>query len=935
MKLLYLYTLSIFAMFLFYGIARLFFDSRKSYRQSRNYIFGKALTAILVFYTIRFGIGDQLLQLAIQTLRNMGWTSLAVPPPSEGWTNILADATFLLAVLGIVGFYAWSDLRRFNLMEGRAENYEKEVVKIQFPKEPEPINPVFHERIKDLFEMKYQSDNLQLQYDSKTNMLYGTYQSGFHHFLKVIYCHESVKGEHIETYVVEYMYNQIKLQIQNMASTEDILLEAYYVLDKGFFEEYDVKKIRTLTEDDLLNQLIDFKPYLKKLIYAYENDRLFSIRQKESEKPTLAQTFVPPTYLLGKDKENSHENMDEYIDNWLTQDSQKHLVLLGDYGMGKTSFMKHYAAKLAVDILKDGKMRRFPVLISLTNTSLRHGGIDKSIGDFLSKNIGVKVEVFNELVRRGKVVFLLDGFDEMGYLGTLDQRIKQLNEIWQLPQKNNKVVISGRPSYFFKEEELKEAFNVKEDETYNAPTENPYFERLTLQPLEIEAIEASIQKYYDIETAKKYMAFIQSNRSILDLCRRPQLMHLVRDMLPELLKNHEQKKLSASELMKLYLNRWIERQISKDIVSVIEQKTTKEKFVLDFFTDLAALYYEKEVEQLPAETILELLKEKMQVLQLERIEEIEGLQNEMLNGFLIERRSDEFKFVHKSFKEYLVAQKILQLIEEKDFKHPLIVEKDWTLEIIDFVYYKMEGKEVKGRIPLLLQLTKIVEVRLLLKPYQRWAEIKLSLKNYIFRFAAMMFFSENILNHLTGFKNMFFIQGEKRFGFKIQPFFILFIFYPICFGAFFGEFFGVIIITFRYTQVPIFDILTLFVFSISFLLSSSLYRLLGLGSINGFINGFLFGVISGIAMGRIFHFPIMLQIVQSLFFGIGFAIISAYGLERKIRFSSDYKPNNFLLTKNLNFLAKAWHIAILKGQFKKEDYPEIVYYLEHHFGKKL
>ena len=886
MKSLYLYTLCIFALIFFYGFLRLFFDARKSFRQSRNYIFAKALGAILVFYMIRFGIGDQLLQLVVVTLHYMDWTDLTELPSSNGWTNTIADALFLFAVLGIVGFYTWSDLRQSKLMEGRIESYEKEVVKIQFPKEPEPVNPVFHERIKDLFEKKHQSDNLQLQYDSKTNILYGTYQSVFHHFLKMIYCHESVKGEHIKAQVIENTFNHIKSQIQNFIPTEDTLLEAYYVLDKGSFEESELK-IKTLTEDDLLNQLIDFKPYLKKLIHAYENDRLFSIQQVESKKPTLAQTFVPPTYTLGKNKENTHQNLDAYVDNWLTQDSQKHLVVLGDYGMGKTSFMKHYAAKLAADILEKGEMRRFPVLISLTNTSLRHGGIDKSIGDFLSKNIGVKVEVFNELVRRGKVVFLLDGFDEMGYLGTLDQRIKQLNEIWQLPQKNNKVVISGRPSYFFKDEELKEAFNIKEDEIYQAATENPYFERLTLQPLENETIQTSIAKYYDEEKAKEYMEFIQSNSSILDLCRRPQLMHLVRDMLPELLENHQKEKLNASELMKLYINRWMERQIGKGIVSAVEQKATKTKFALDFFTDLAALYYERDIEQLPAKDILDLLEKKMKVLQLDNQEDKEGFKNEMLNGFLIERRSDEFKFVHKSFKEYLVAQKILQLIEEKNFKHPLIEEKDWTSEVINFFYDKMIHIKTKKNIPLLLELTTQIKNR----PIQ--ANLILSLTNKNFIFSTKIFYA---------FRNLFITAQKSTYIFVKK----------ICDFRFLSSL--------GYIK-PIRSM------SIEDIQKSTMARkrIYIIFNIIIIIICFIFiTVIGGITL---FYANESLDTVLPLLtvFSLNIFILLFILLS-----------NIYIQIKNKNTLfVKAWYIALLKGQFRKEDYPEMVYYLEHYFNKKL
>lgn len=87
------------------------------------------------------------------------------------------------------------------------------------------------------------------------------------------------------------------------------------------------------------------------------------------------------------------------------------LAILGGYGSGKTSFCRHYAAKLMEE--EDGGL--IPLLIQLREfrTALK---IESVIRDFLDEKCGVaapRFETFWRMYEEGILLLLFDGFDEM------------------------------------------------------------------------------------------------------------------------------------------------------------------------------------------------------------------------------------------------------------------------------------------------------------------------------------------------------------------------------------------------------------------------------------------------------------------------------------------------------------------------------------------
>lgn len=659
------------------------------------------LTILTSAFIIRNGFGNYILDIINKLINNN--THLDVSDKDQYFT-LIGDIVFYSSVTLIVIVYIYYLFRK-QQQEFLQFNNELSPSLIEFPENDYIYDPIFHQRVKKIFELKYNNNNLELKYDSKFNLLYGGFNEGFHAYKLIVFCIEGYSNNEISIEEVESIKNMINnvIKEKEIVSNDDIKY-IYIISESSDFKNHSYE-IVTLSENQLLFQLIDFDPYLKKIVHNYKNKKL-PFSHSALDKNTLSDTYILPRYFIGKSKKPNSE-LHDYLNIWLKDEDKKHIVLLGDYGLGKSSFLKYYSKCLAESILRRKTLSRFPVLISLTNISPRHEGIENSIGRFISDNLGVKSELFYELMNRGKLVFILDGFDEMGFLGTHDQRLLQLNAIWKLATKNNKILISGRPSYFPSEKELKYAFNIIDDELIKTPKEKPYFERIALQFFKPEDIYESLKSYYpDSSTFNKYSNFIKGNEKLLDLCKRPSMTHIVRELLPSIYDSFESKKITETIIYEKFINHWLDRQLSKGIVSAMSNHKEREKIIHDFFQKLAANYYLKGVEKLPPDIILQILSEKMEDFNLDNEDDKEGFEAEILTSYFIEIIDDKYKFVHKSFKDFFVAQSIIQEIKNKNLNSKLITNTRWNDEIIDFIYGSKElvAYNDKMSTPLLLFL---------------------------------------------------------------------------------------------------------------------------------------------------------------------------------------------------------------------------------------
>jgi KaiC/GvpD/RAD55 family RecA-like ATPase len=274
--------------------------------------------------------------------------------------------------------------------------------------------------------------------------------------------------------------------------------------------------VRVFTLDEFYRELIDFEPYMRELVADYEDDDLSTYYVDLGCKSADGSEYKP---------------MDEYVDAWLGDPTRNHISILGDYGTGKTSFCRQYAAKLGRRWLTDPDRNRIPILISLRDYA-KAMNLEQLITDFLVNRYGIQAgyEAFRRFNEDGRLVLLFDGFDEMA--ARVDQQ-KMANNFWELAKTvvpNSKVILTCRTEHFhYAQQERRVLRGELQASTSAIKLETPKFEVLYLEMFDEDQVREVLRRRTDTATAKKIM----DSPDLVDMTQRPVMIELVLEALPE------------------------------------------------------------------------------------------------------------------------------------------------------------------------------------------------------------------------------------------------------------------------------------------------------------------------------------------------------------------------------------------------------------------
>jgi len=207
--------------------------------------------------------------------------------------------------------------------------------------------------------------------------------------------------------------------------------------------------VRTFTLDQFYRELIDFNGYVHALVADYEKDEL--------------STYYVDLGCRSGDG-SLYKPMDDYVDAWLDDLARNHISILGDYGTGKTSFCRQYAAKLGRRWLADPDRQRIPILISLRDYA-KAMNLEQLVTDFLVNRYGIQAgyEAFQRFNADSKLVLLFDGFDEMAQKVDYQTTVDNFEELARAVEAHSKVVLTCRTPYFRTSREAEELLSRRDD----------------------------------------------------------------------------------------------------------------------------------------------------------------------------------------------------------------------------------------------------------------------------------------------------------------------------------------------------------------------------------------------------------------------------------------------------------------------------------------
>jgi hypothetical protein len=384
----------------------------------------------------------------------------------------------------------------------------------------------------------------------------------------------------------------------------------------------------------------------------------------------------PVAYLEGKQQRKTlSKSFDVFdtIQDWIVGADSTPIAILGGYGAGKTSLARRIVAHQAVTALKDAGARR-PILVKLGAFS-RSASIDGIFGSMFSSefpNNGFNFLQFLRANERGRLLIVLDGFDEMKHAMTWADFRYQAQEINKLIVDGARIVLLGRPSAFLSQDEHSHILRGKKRSgtVWRKIADWPEFREYDLQDFTPDERADFVRRYISRSQrdSSRYSRLEES-----DIEMRVSRVNALADLAKETFGKPVHAKILTDlgadpgfdlgrfgtgvtrwQLYEAFFETLVDRETEKSARKDISAKNR-----LEFIREIALwLWTAKggstsfQAGDLPVELM-------------DRIPggdsmEPEARVREYLTGSLLEKKSgDVFYFGHRSFAEFLVAQRIV------------------------------------------------------------------------------------------------------------------------------------------------------------------------------------------------------------------------------------------------------------------------------------
>ncbi|MDQ0462944.1 hypothetical protein QO010_000692 [Caulobacter ginsengisoli] len=437
--------------------------------------------------------------------------------------------------------------------------------------------------------------------------------------------------------------------------------------DAQEFIETEQTEIRHQTIYELENEILGLTEYIRSLQTLFSEGGLDKYYVEGRARLAQYGTTVEERHLSQRS-----ESLFDLLVRWVEdKDDFTPIAILGGYGAGKSSFAKRVVAHQAKKALVDPLARR-PVLIKL-GALASASSLEGLLGGMFTHDFpvdGFNTHTFLQMSDKGRLLMVLDGFDEMKHAMTWADFRTQITRLNRLTNERAKVVLLGRPSAFTSAEEHVHVLRGvrKFGEQWHRLPEWPEFREFELEPFTPTERSDFVRRYLEYQSAhqrtKREPGWISQRAAevnrIADLDTQVFAKPVHAKILTDLASDPgvDLSKLSGGvsrwALYDLFFNRLAEREVEKDA-----RRPIGEEHRLTFLRELAfwlwtgkggaTSFYAPDI---PSSVI--------QLLPQGDGEDIEAVRREYLTGaFLEKKHGDIYYFGHRSFAEFLVAQRML------------------------------------------------------------------------------------------------------------------------------------------------------------------------------------------------------------------------------------------------------------------------------------
>jgi hypothetical protein len=361
-----------------------------------------------------------------------------------------------------------------------------------------------------------------------------------------------------QVYIVENQLRKIEkyveqIELKNSKITSEVIIAFEDNEARINSCSSDKENVRFVTEQELLENLIDFMDYRKEITRRVTVETLPDVSDIGL---TVDDVYVDSQVSFHENGEKSPNNLEEYLCEWLDEGGLKQISLLGDYGQGKSTamLMLTYHQLCAH---REYLPKRIPILIELRGLAPKSLTPLKLLGAWASQ-YRIDAQALLQLHYAGRLILIFEGFDEMAMVGNKAMRIAHFSRLWQFLHPKAKVIITGRPNFFLDEDEQQKALGI-----YRPQGNNYYSEVLKLEPFSLNQIEIALRKY-ESDVRYQICNLASENSRFRELVSRPSLLSIVADLWKKENLAEKIEALNSASIMKLFVDRSYRRQGVKE-----------------------------------------------------------------------------------------------------------------------------------------------------------------------------------------------------------------------------------------------------------------------------------------------------------------------------------------------------------------------------------
>lgn len=315
-------------------------------------------------------------------------------------------------------------------------------------------------------------------------------------------------------------------------------------------------------------------------------------------------------------------------------------------------------SELADDCLKDQAKGLIPVFLSLEGLA-RHGLLGEEIAIVLERILHIDIEksVVDSLVRNKRFLFILDGFDEISDISNHTRIVKNLRDLEPILFSGCKTILTCRTHFFVNQEQVEQILvggpNVGTELYETLREKAPAFKIVELQEFSEEEIRELIGKrQYDQQ--EEIWATIKGLYNLEDLSRRPLLLSLILQTLPRLIQRKSE--VNRAEIYRAYTEFWLKREAER-VESNLDIK--KKEMFIEY---LALEMWRRNIGSVRYDELQDEIRSRY-AEEIASVNDLYARYYDTESASFLNRDNDGFyRFMHKSFMEYFVAQNCMRAL---------------------------------------------------------------------------------------------------------------------------------------------------------------------------------------------------------------------------------------------------------------------------------